>query len=531
MLRTILYNDNAAHTIRSERTYKSIEDWDLGDEMKLWFEYPESTRFARYPYDILYVPIFFGNDSIKGDLCLEANVAVADDIPNLTAEISLVGSASLGMLNIGGRPANLYDARYSFSMVGFRQIVAIPVLDVFQTVSMDAGAYERSSVHGRRVPFSFRLPTQTLNQLRELTPSLKLISSDTEATLEILRGQTSTMLINVRYMLHAVLFKGDEQLQKIEQEIRIWVSLDEQQVPSPLPEISERVTQLRRSSIIPLKRTRSLPFTSARRKSIHEGGQHIIIEADDPAPFVFHLREDAAATRVCLTLTFSSEGGEANPGPVQGSIEWLMKSLTTIAVQPNTAEGEAEQSEDYFHLRSRHLPLKKLKMNWTTWTKDEHAANAWTSTQDVWLTLATTNGLTPTFRTSFIAHSYSLWLMIGLSGKGLKSKSYKVELNVPAKIRYELGLVPSYTNDDTLPGYEVDEGQGTQQPGPGVEHPDPPPPHEDADTHLRPRRAIPRYTPDELAELIRDVGLEDEQSQRSGENHQRPDDPPPFGAS
>lgn len=516
MLRTILYNNNAAHTVRSERSYKSIDDWDLGDEMKLWFEYPESTRFARYPYDILYVPIFFGNEPITGDLCLEANTSIAGEIPQLTAEVSLVGAASLGLLNIGGRPANIYDSRYSFSMVGFRQIVSIPVLDVFQTVSMEQGAYERSSVHGRRVPISFRLPTQTLNQLRELTPSLKLISSDTEATLDVLKGQTPTMLINVRYMLHAVLFNGNEQKQKIEQEIRIWVSLDEQQVPSPLPEISDRVTQLRRSSIIPLKRTRSLPFTSSRRKSIHEGGQHVIIEADDPEPFVFQLRNDAAATKVRLTLTYSNTGDNtgASPGPIQGAVEWLMKSLTTIAVQPHNQAEDAESSEDYFHLRTRHLPLKKIKLNWTEWTKpdpEEYAGDAWTSTQDVWLTLSTTNGLTPTFRTSFIAHSYSIWLQVGLSGKGLKSKSYKVELNVPAKVRYELGLVPSYTHDDSLPSYEVDEGQSTQQPGPGPDYPDPPPPHEDADTHLRPRRPIARYTPDELAELIRNVGIEEEQ--------------------
>lgn len=521
MLRAILYNDNAQHTVREERVYKSHEEWDLSNEMKLWFEYPESTRFARYPYDVLYVPIFFGNEPIIGDLCLEANTTVADEIPQLTAEVSLVGSASLGMLNIGGRSANIYDARYSFSMAGFRTIVSIPVLDVFQTVSMDAGAYERSSVHGRRVPFSFRLPTRTLNQLRELTPSLKLISSDTEATLDMLKGRTSTMLISVRYMLHAVLFNGDEMKQKIEQEIRIWVSLDEQQVPSPLPAISERVTQLRRSSIIPLKRARSFSLSSSRRKSIHDGGQHIIIEADDPSPFTFHLREDAAATKVQLTLTHSTtgEGAGSNPGQVQGTIEWLMKSLTTIAVQPNTQE-EGADSEDYFHLRTRHLPLKKLKMNWTNWTKEE-VGNGWSSTQDIWLTLSTTNGLTPTFRTSFIAHSYSIWLNVSLSGKGLKGKSNKIDLNVPVKVRYELGLVPSYTHDHTLPGYEVDEGQSTQQPGSGDIFAEPPPPHEDADTHLRPRRPIPRYTPDELAELIRDVGLEDE-------NPRRPDDPPPF---
>ena len=114
-----------------------------------------------------------------------------------------------------------------------------------------------------------------------------------------------------------------------------------------------------------------------------------------------------------------------------------------------------------------------------------------------------------------------MWLNVSLSGKGLKGKSYKVDLNIPVKLRYELGLVPSYTHDDSLPGYEVDEGQSTQQPGPGDVFAEPPPPHEDADTHLRTRRAIPRYTPDELAELIRNVGLDEE-------GERRPNDPPPF---
>lgn len=526
MLWTILFN-NDGRSIRNERVYRSIDDWDLEGEMKVWLEYPESTRFARYPYDILYTPIFFGNEGVSGHLCLEANQSIAHEILELTAEVSLTGGASLGLLNVGGRPANVYDTRYAFSAVGFRSIVSIPVLDESDSLSLEAGQYERGSVHGRRIPFSFLLPVQTLAQLRELTPSLKLISSDTESTLDLLRDQSPTMLINVRYMLTVVLFRGNNQKQKVEQEIRIWVALDETQVPSPLPEISDRVTQHRRSSLVPLKRTRSLPFTSSRRKSVYEGGTHIIVEAEDPHDFCFQTHSDAAATKVRLTLSYASTNAEVDdaPGPVQANVEWLMKSLSTVAVQPNNPPEGAPPSEDYFHLRTRHLPLKKLKMEWAKWEKpepNEDLGNTWRSVQDLWLTLSTTTGLTPTFRTSFISHSYSIWLSINLSGKGLKGKSYKVELNVPVKVRYDIGLAPSYSIDHGLPAYEVDEGQSTQQPGPGPEHPyaDAPPPHEDADEYVH-TRVLPRYTRDELADLIRNTGLSTE--------HGDGRSPPAFG--
>lgn len=481
--------------------------------MKVWFEYPESTRFARYPYDILHTPIFFGNEGVSGDLCLEANQSISQEISQLTAELSLVGTASLGLLDVGGRPSNIHDTSYAYSMVGFRPIVTITVLDISDSLSLEAGHYERGDIHGRRIPFSLPLQVQTLAQLRELTPSVKLISSDTDTTLEILKGRCPTMLINVRYMLSVVLFQGDNQKQKIDQEIRIWVALDETQVPSPLPEISDHVTQHRRSSLIPLKRTRSLPFTSSRRKSVHEGGMHIIVEADDPEPFCFQTHNDAAATKVRLTLTHASgnTGVDNVPGPVQANVDWVIKSLSTVAVQLNSRSQDASPSEDYFHLRTRHLPLKKLKMEWAQWQKhdpEEGLGNAWKSVQDLWLTLATTAGLTPTFRTSYISHSYSMSLMINIGGKGLKGKSYKVELNVPVKIRYDVGLAPSYSVDYGLPAYEVDEGQSTQQPGPGLEHPyaDSPPPHEDADEHVS-RRTLPRYSRDELTDLIRNTGL------------------------
>ena len=534
MFRVFLYNDNA-RTCRAQRVYLSVDEWDLPNEMKVWFEYPDSTKFARYPYDVLYTPIFFGNEGISGSLCIEANQSIAHEIRGLTAKVSLTGGASLGLLNIGGRPANIYDSRYAFSSVGFRPIVSIPILDLTDNISLESGHYERNSIHGRRIPFNFPLAVQTLNQLRELTPSLKLISSDTETTLDILKEHSPTMLINVRYVLTASLFKGDQEHQKIEQEIRIWVALDDQQVPSPLPEIGDHVTQHRRSSIVPLKRTRSLPFVSSRRKSVHDGGNHIIIEAEDPESFCFKTRDDAAATKIRLILTYGTSGAGTDPdeapGPVQGKVDWLMKSLSTVAVQPSNRRENEPPGDDYFHLRTRHLPLKKLKMGWTNWTRpdpDEGLGNAWRSSQDLWLTLSTTTGLTPTFRTSFLSHSYSLWLQLNLSGKGLRGKSYRVELNVPVKVRYDVGLAPSYTVDAALPGYEVDEGQGTQQPGPGPEHPEePPPPHEDADTHLpiRPLQ-LPRYTRDELAELVRNTGLNDDH-----EEHENDGRPPPFNAS
>ncbi|KAK5083843.1 hypothetical protein LTR05_006349 [Lithohypha guttulata] len=525
MLRTVVYNDNAARTIRAERAYRSVDDWDLLNEMKVWFEYPESTRFARYPYDILYTPIFFANEGVSGHLCIEANESIAHEIPQLTAEIGLTGGASLGLLNIGGRPTNIYDTRYAFSMVGFRPVVSIPVLDMFDTLSVEAGQYERSGVHGRRIPFSFPLAARTLAQLREVVPSLKLISSDTQTTLDMLKELSPTMMINVLYKLEVKLFCGEVQKQKIEQEIRIWVALDESQVPPPLPDIGEEVTQHRRSSIVSLKRSRSFFSSSNRRKSVHDGGSHIIVEAEEPQPFCFQLRNDAAATKVRLTLTYRSTdpGTEAAqpPAPVQGNVEWLMKSISTLAVQPNNRPPEAPPSEDYFHLRTRHLPVKKLKMTWTKWTRPEVEdgnGSVWTSSQDLWLTLSTTTGHTPTFRTSFLSHTYTIWLSIGLSGKSLKGRGFKVELNLPVNVRYDIGLAPSYTIDPGLPSYEVDQGQNTQQPGPGPDYPEPPPPHEDADPHLglaQRGARMPHYTPDELADLVRNTGLNAQEGRNS----------------
>lgn len=518
MLRTVLYNADS-RTVRIERLYRNIEEWDLGDEMKLWFEYPESTRFARYPYDILYTPIFFANEGISGDLCLEVNKSKASEIHNLTAEVALIGGASLGLLNIGGRPANIYDTRFAFSMVGFRPIVTVPVMDVYETVTLAAGPYEQGDIVGRRVPISFTLPLSTLAELHELTPSLKLISSDTETTLDVLKGHSPTLLINVRYLLQAVLFNQNDQVQKIEQEVRIWVALDEQQIPSPLPEISEHVHQHRRSSLVPLKRGRSFSFNSSRRKSVHQGNNHVIVEADNPEPFCFKPENDAAATKVRLTLTYAGEDTAEQPGPVQGAIEWIMKSLSTVAVQPNNRDEDAPPSEDAFHLRTRHLPLKKLKLNWTDWDQHENMPNAWKAVQDLWLTQPTSSGLTPTFRTSFISHSYSVSLKITLNGKGLNGRSYKVELNVPVVVRYDVGLAPSYTIDPTLPHYSVDEGTHTEQAGPPPDHPDPP------------RRQAPRYTPDELAEMIRTVGVEDPAPEESSTQQRTTSTPPPprFG--
>lgn len=98
-----------------------------------------------------------------------------------------------------------------------------------------------------------------------------------------------------------------------------------------------------------------------------------------------------------------------------------------------------------------------------------------------------------------------------MSGKTLKGRSHKVELNIPVKLRYDVGLAPGYTVDQALPAYEVDEGAGTQQPGPGPDHPlEPPPAHEDADNHIH-RIVAPRarYTVDELSDLIRNTGLRD----------------------
>jgi len=301
--------------------------------MKVWFEYPGSTRFARYPYDVLYTPIFFANEGISAHLCIEANESISGEIYHLTGEIGLVGTASLGLLNMGGRAANVYDARYAFSAVGFRSIVTVPVLDLYDTVSLDAGPYEQAGVVGRRVPISFPLPAQTLAELREMTPSLKLISSDTESTLDILKGQSPVMQLNVRYLLTAVLFSGNVQKQKIEQEIRIFVALDEQQVPSPLPDTSDRLTQHRRSSLVSLKGSRSLAFMPSRRKSFYEGGNHIIIEADDPKPFCFQTHSDAAATKVRLTLTYGTNDPTAEPpGPIQGNIEEV--TFPNLAIYP-----------------------------------------------------------------------------------------------------------------------------------------------------------------------------------------------------
>lgn len=518
MLRIKLFN-HESRTIRLERTFRDIKDWDLEDEMKLWFEYPEATRFARYPYDILYTPIFFGNAGISGDLCLEVNKAKASEIHNLTAEISLIGGASLGLLNIGGRPANIYDTRFAFSMVGFRPIVTIPVMDVYDTVTLAAGPYEQGDIVGRRVPFIFNLPVSTLAELHELTPSLKLISSDTETTLDVLKDQSPTLLLNVKYLIQCVLFNGNDQLQKIEQEIRIWVALDQEQIPEPIVDFGERVHRHRRSSLVPLKRGRSFSLSaSTRRKSIHQGNNHVIVEADNPEPFCFKLDNDAAATKVRLTLTYAGEDTTEKPGAVQGTVEWMMRSLSTVAVQPNDRPEDAPPSEDAFHMRAKHLPLKKLKLNWTEWTRDEANSKAWRAVQDLWLTQPTTSGLTPTFRTSFISHTYSMNLVITLSGKGLNGKSYKVELNVPVAVNYDVGLAPSYTVDAALPHYSVDEGVHTEQAGPPPDHPNPqsyaddPPPFEEA-----PRRQIPRYTPSELAELVRTIGLDETISEESAE--------------
>lgn len=515
MQRAIIYNDDG-RTIRLERGFREIKDWDLPEEMKLWFEYPEATRFARYPYDILYTPIFFGNAGISGDLCLEVNKSKASEIHNLTAEISLIGGASLGLLNIGGRPANIYDTRFAFSMVGFRPIVTIPVMDIYDTVTLSAGAYESNDIVGRRVPFIFNLPVSTLAELHELTPSLKLISSDTETTLDVLKDQSPTLLLNVKYLIQAILYNGSTQVQKIEQEIRIWVALDREQVPTPMVQQAEHVHRHRRSSLVPLKRGRSFSLSaSTRRKSVHQGNNHVIVEADDPEPLCFKPDNDAAATKVVLTLTFAGDDASERPGPVQGTVEWLMKSLSTVAVQANDRPEDAPPSDDAFHLRTKHLPVKKLKLNWTDWSRDEVNPKAWTAIQDLWLTQPTTSGLTPTFRTSSISHSYSMALNISLSGKGLKGKSYKVDLNIPVVVRYDVGLAPSYTGmDASLPHYSVDEGVHTEQAGPPPDHPDypidyadvPPPHHDDAPTL---RRQVPRYTPNELAEMIRTIGLEE----------------------
>lgn len=510
-MRVSVYHDNG--TIAHAKIFKNVEEWDLPVKMKFWFEYPDSTKFARYPYDILYTPIFFANEGISGDLCLEAQAEVARDILHLSAEITLKGEASLGVMNIGGVPTNLYDSRYALSNIGFRPLVRIPILDVYDTVALTSGPYERNGVVGRRIPFSFPLQANNLNELLELTPSLKLISSDTETTLSQLKDHCPTMIVNVKYELTAVLLAGNQTRQRVEQEIRVFTSLDELQVPSPLPDISPNIYDHRRSSMVSLKAKARPSLLGSRRKSVYEGGNHVIIEADHVDSFCFQTHSDAAATRVRLHLTWSGpDVGEQDPGEVQANVEWYLRSVATISVQASNRPAEAE---DAFHLRTKHLPVRKLKMNWTNWERapeDETPsgdARPWRSVQDLWLTQPIASGLSPTFRTSFISHSYSIGLNFSLGGKALKGKGYKVELNVPVKVRYDIGLAPSYAIDRSLPGYSVDEGEYTQQPGPGMDHPQPdnyadiPPPDVAVERH-----GPVRFTPEELADLVRTTQIE-----------------------
>lgn len=472
MLRAILYSDNAIphretrDTIERERIYFNLNDWDLGGTMKVWFEYPESTRYARSSYDILYTPIFFANEGVSGHLCLEASESIASEILQLSAEVYVKGVATLGLMNIGGRPASLYDTRYSLPAIGFRPILTLEVLNIYDTLSLDANPYERNTVVGRRVPFSFPLPAENLHELQEFAPSLKSISSDTATTMDILKDMSPTMLLQVTYKLEAYLIKNDRAKQRIEQEIRIFVALDQDQIPCPIPSLDHEVHRTRRTSMVSIRKGSKMPsLLASRRKSVHEaGGGHIIVEAEDPDPFIFQTHSDAAATKLRVTLTYNNpDSPNESPGTVQANIEYMLRSLTTIAVTQNPRPEDSEVSEDAFHLRSKHLPFRKLKMKWDDWSRvgeDEtpsESSRPWRSVQDLWLTEATKTCLTPTFRTSFLSHNYSISMAMSISAKSFKSRSYKLDLNVPVRVRYDIGLAPSYSIDHGLPGYSIDE--------------------------------------------------------------------------
>lgn len=467
--------------------------------MKLWVEFPESTRFAKIGSDILYTPVYFANEDIHAFLKFDDEWQQTYNLSDLEAKVTLFGRASLGLLSIGGRPAHGFDTRYALPEVGFRPIYTLDILEIPQTISLDA---ERN-----RYPFSFSLPTATLNEVQQLASSLKIISSDANSSMVFLKDTSPALIVSVTYLINAEIAPEGQKKTVTNQEIRVFVGLTSEQIPTITPEITRRnpMAECVTTQIVPLVRTKrrqSIPLIRrmSRTASTIADDPYIIVEANEPAPFTFRHSDDAAATELQIKLTYHGNDSDSDipPPTLVASATWLLRSLTSLTLEPvrRTNEEEPEElTDDYFNLRAKVLPLRKNKLTWSNWTKTKPTSPStsasanpqsqssgpprWTATQPLWLTQPLTSLLPPSFITSYLTHLYVLSLSLNISLESTRSpfSSTKpnVELSIPLQVRYELGLAPSYEVDESLPEYDYtlprySDDLGRTEPGHGVRY-------------------------------------------------------------
>lgn len=399
--------------------------------MRVWLEYPESTRYARYHADIDFTPIFFANEGISGYLCFENDAGSQDSITSMDASITLTGAVELGFFKLG---------------LGFRAIYRIKILTYEQNVSLIP----------TRTPFTFILPTHSLDEIQQLASSLKVISSDTASTIPIATEVTPAMMVSVRYTLEARVTSPTSSGKK-DQEIRLFSCFDEAHLPPP-PLFSHVISE--QSTTIPNK------LSLFRNKNHRTSPKSLAVETFPPPPLTFQLHSDAAATKVRLVVTITdSSPTPLPPTTMHSTLEWLLISLTSLTAKrrrpSSPTDGPPPPDTDTFHLRTKLLPSRKLKLKWSNWTSlppDSYSsAPRWQSMQDVWITESFAAGLTPTFETPYIEHSYSLTLKFRVAGDSkIGGAGAKVELMVPLAIRYDVGLAPCYTIDRSLPEYEFE---------------------------------------------------------------------------
>lgn len=454
--------------------------------MKVWVEFPESTRFAKIKSDILYTPVFFANEGIHAFLKFDDEWEQSYNLADLDAKVTLYGRASLGFLSIGGRPAGGFDTRYALPEVGFRPIYTLDILEVPQRISLEPGR--------NRYPFSFTLPTSTLNEVQQLASSLKIITSDAKTSMSFLKDVSPALIVSVTYLISAEIAPEGVKKTVSNQEIRIFIGLTSEQAPTITPEITARnpMAEVVTTQIVPLvktKRRQSIPLIRrmSRTQSTTSEDPYIIVEATEPAPFTFRRSDDAAATELQIKLTYhgGDSDSDAPPPTIVASATWLLRSLTSLTLEPVRRNGQAEpeQTEDYFNLRAKILPIRKNRLTWSNWTKTKPPAPStsstgeslsqtqshlhlnpsgpprWTATQPLWLTQPLTSLLPPSFTTSYLTHLYILHLSLNISLESSRSTPFSsskpnVELTVPLQVRYELGLAPSYEVDESLPEYD-----------------------------------------------------------------------------
>lgn len=313
---------------------------------------------------------------------------------------------------------------------------------------------DTSSEREHLVQFRFWLPWQTdlvaadlhdqapaeAHPSNQLPSSLRVVSSDTVG----FKSCSPTASVLVAYQLQVRILNGLKVIASSDKQIRI-LSCHDPQPPLHLEHFRTKFTY--RQEVV-------------FRKSVFHKGGTLSVEASEPEPLTFQKSQSTATTKVRLQLTCRSGRILGKAPTIAATIQWRLKSLTTIDMRTAVSSANAEEDAWTTEIRSN-LRWRHMKMTWTEWTPDhqndgshQHPSDTvWRATHTLWLSEDISSALTPSFQTTFLSHEYTIQLRIKMSGLG----NAQVELAVPVQLVYQASTwnaqCPDYATDSLLPVY------------------------------------------------------------------------------